>query len=72
MKDKWKIFCLTFLSYSLIHAVRRALSSLKYTLNSPPSGFSPMFLGTLDMMVLIPMAIGIVVLGPRVVNQKPL
>jgi hypothetical protein len=69
MRAKWKTFCLTFLSYGLIHAVRRSLSSLKYTLNSPPSAFSPMFLGTLDMTVLVSLAIAIVVLGPKVVNQ---
>jgi hypothetical protein len=39
MGEKWWVFLLTFLSYSLIHAVRTAWSSLKYALNSPPYAF---------------------------------
>jgi len=71
MHEKWKIFALTFLSYSLIHAVRTAWSSLKYSLNSPPYAFSPLFLGTLDMIVLLTLAISLNLLGPTIEKLGP-
>lgn len=63
---KWKIFALTFVTYSMIHGVRTSWSSLKYTLNSPPYSFSPVFLGTLDMSVLIALAVSLNLFGPRI------
>jgi hypothetical protein len=72
MKAKWITFLLTFLSYGLLHAVRRSLSSLKYALNSPPYTFSPLFLGVLDMLVLISLATSLVVLGPKIINHGPI
>ena len=66
MDSKWKIFLLTFLSYSLIHAVRTSWSSLKYVLNSPPYGFSAVFLGTLDMIVLLLLAVSLNLFGPKI------
>jgi hypothetical protein len=50
----------------MIHAVRTSWSSLKYTLNSPPYGFSPVFLGTLDMAILISLAISLNLFGPKI------
>lgn len=72
MKAKWITFLLTFFSYGLLHAVRRSLSSLKYALNSPPYAFSPLFLGVLDMLVLISLATSLVILGPRIINHGPI
>jgi hypothetical protein len=68
MQTKWKIFALTFTSYALIHAVRTSWSSLKYSLNSPPFGFSPIFLGALDMFVLLILAVFLNALGPKAVR----
>ncbi len=71
MKAKWKIFLLTFLSYALIHAVRTSWSSLKYVLNLQPFAFSPLFLGVLDMCVLVMLALSLNILGPRCVSFGP-
>lgn len=71
MKTKWKIFALTFCSYALIHAVRTSWSSLKYVLNLQPFAFSPLFLGVLDMCVLVMLAVSLNVLGPRCVAYGP-
>ena len=71
MDSKWKIFLLTFLSYSLIHAVRTSWSSLKYVLNSPPYGFSAVFLGTLDMIVLLLLAVSLNLFGPKIEEYGP-
>ena len=71
MQTKWKIFIITFFSYALIHAARTSWSSLKYTMNSPPYSFSPVFLGTLDMLVLVVLAIALTFFGPKVVSGGP-
>lgn len=71
MEPKWKVFIFTFLSYTLVHASRTAWSSLKYTLNSTPFSFSPVYLGTLDMMVLVALATTLVLFGPKVVTGGP-
>jgi len=71
MENKWKIFALTFLSWSVIHSIRTAWSSLKYILNSPPYGFSAVFLGTLDMVVLFTFAITLNLFGPRIEKYGP-
>jgi sugar phosphate permease len=71
MQAKWKIFVVTFFSYALIHASRTSWSSLKYTMNSPPYSFSPVFLGTLDMLVLVVLAIALNLFGPKVVSGGP-
>ena len=63
---KWRIFGITFVTYSMIHAVRTSWSCLKYTLNSAPYAFSPVFLGTLDMAVLITLAVSLNLFGPKV------
>ena len=65
---KWRIFLLTFASYALIHAVRTSWSSLKYSLNSQPFGFSPVFLGALDMFVLLTLAVCLNTFGPKAVR----
>ena len=65
------MFIITFLSYGLIHAARTSWSSLKYTMNSPPFLFSPLFLGTLDMLVLLSLAVSLNLFGPKVVNNGP-
>lgn len=64
--EKWKVFILTFISYSLIHSVRTAWSSLKYALNSAPYAFEPFYLGVLDMVVLITLAVCLNVFGPMI------
>ena len=71
MKTKWKVFLITFLSYSFIQASRTSWSTLKYTLNSSPFVFSPVYLGTLDMLVLVTLAISLVLLGPKIVRGGP-
>jgi len=71
MEARWKVFIITFISYSLVHASRTSWSSLKYTLNSTPFSFSPVYLGTLDMMVLIALAFALVLFGPLVVSRGP-
>ena len=40
-------------------------------MNSPPYSFSPVFLGTLDMLVLIILAISLNLFGPKVVSGGP-
>jgi sugar phosphate permease len=64
--EKWQVFLLTFVSYSLIHSVRTAWSSLKYALNSAPYSFEPIFLGSLDMVVLIILAVSLNLFGPMI------
>ena len=71
MKVKWRVFLLTFLSYGVIHAIRRTLSSLKYFLNSIPYNFAPLFLGVLDMLVFITLAISLNIFGPKIVSLGP-
>jgi sugar phosphate permease len=71
MEPRWKVFIFTFLSYALVHASRTSWSSLKYTLNSTPFSFSPVYLGTLDMMVLFALAVTLVLFGPKVVSRGP-
>jgi hypothetical protein len=66
MHNKWKTFILTFLTYSLIHSVRTSWSSLKFILNSAPYNFSVVFLGTLDMIVLLVLAISLNLFGPKI------
>jgi sugar phosphate permease len=66
ISDKWKVFALTFVSYALIHAVRTAWSSLKYSLNSAPYAFEPFFLGILDMVVLLILAVSLNIFGPMI------
>lgn len=69
--EKWKIFLLTFLTYSLIHGVRTSWASLKYILNSAPYSFSPLFLGTLDMAVLLALAVSLNLMGPLIEKSGP-
>ena len=64
--EKWKVFGLTLISYSLIHAVRTSWSSLKYVLNSAPYAFQPFFLGVLDMIVLLTLALSLNLFGPKI------
>ena len=71
MQSKWKVFIATFFSFALIHGARTSWSSLKYTMNSPPYSFSPVFLGTLDMLVLIALAVALNLFGPKVVSGGP-
>lgn len=66
ISERWKVFAITFLTYALVHSARTSWSSLKYALNSPPYAFEPLYLGTLDMVVLIVLAISLNIFGPMI------
>jgi len=66
MNIKWKMFLLTFITYSCIHSARTAWSSLKYALNSYPYNFSALYLGSLDMIVLFALAVSLNLFGPKI------
>ncbi len=46
--------------------MRTAWSSLKYALNSAPYAFEPFYLGVLDMVVLITLAVSLNIFGPMI------
>ena len=64
--ERWKVFIITFITYAFVHSARTSWSSLKYALNSPPYAFEPLYLGTLDTVVLIVLAISLNIFGPMI------
>jgi sugar phosphate permease len=71
MKIKWKMFVITFLTYSVIHSVRTSWSSMKSFLNTAPYHFNPIFLGSLDMAVLFSLAISLNLFGAKTEKIGP-
>ena len=63
------MFLVTFCSYACIHSSRTAWSALKYPLTSPPFSFSPVFLGSLDMLVVLSLAVSLNIFGPSFASR---
>ena len=64
--DKWTIYFITYITYSLLHAIRTSWESLKRTLDQEPFNFSYGFLGFLDMTALFTIAIFLYLFGHQV------
>lgn len=58
-----RTFLLTFLTYALIHSIRTANNYLKPYLHREPLNFSTGFLGELDMMALVSLAVALKTMG---------
>lgn len=57
------VFGLTFVSYALIHAVRISWAYVKPYLQQEPISFDKRFLGILDMICLLSLAVSLKVFG---------
>jgi sugar phosphate permease len=57
------IYVLTFLSYALIHSVRTGWSYMKTYMQHEPFNFSTQFLGEIDLVILISLAISLKTIG---------
>ena len=60
---KGLIFGLTFITYALIHAVRTSWAYVKPYLQQEPISFDKRFLGILDMVCLLSLAVNLKVFG---------
>lgn len=58
-----RTFLLTFLTYSLIHSIRTVNNYIKPYLHEEPLRFSTGFLGELDLMTLVALAVALKTLG---------
>lgn len=58
-----RVYVLTFITYALIHGVRTSWSYIKTYSQKEPLEFSTQFLGELDMIVLICLAVSLKTLG---------
>jgi sugar phosphate permease len=61
--NNWKVYILTFVTYALIHSVRTSWSYIKTFSQGDPLDFSTQFLGELDMIILICLAVSLKTLG---------
>lgn len=66
MISKWVIYILTFLTYTLFHAVRAAWAGLKTTLYDAPFYYNEKYLGIIDMLVVLSLAITLTSFGHNV------
>jgi len=71
MGSRWVVYTLTLLSYAVIHGIRTTWAAAKKDLAKSPFDFTVAFLGTLDMLLLFSLAIGVSILGPRVTKYGP-
>ena len=63
MTQRRLVFGLTFFSYALIHSVRTSWAYVKPYLQAPPISFDKRFLGILDMVCLLSLAVSLKLFG---------